>query len=119
MEHRSLLGRTVGVANVAVGALLLTRPAGTVAPVADSRHVPTAVARVLGGRHVVQGAVQLGWPVSGVLTASIVVDALHATSMVGLAALRPGYRRPAALSAAVASGSGALSALARQRARRR
>jgi hypothetical protein len=43
-----------------------------------------------------------------VLELSVAVDALHAASMVGLAMLRPEYRRPALISAAVATGSAAV-----------
>jgi hypothetical protein len=100
--------RLIGVANTALGAFLLARP-DEVAPSAAGRVPPgPGWVRLLGARYLVQGAFQTSLPRPEVLQLSVVVDALHAASMVGLAMLRAEYRRPALISAAVATGSAAV-----------
>lgn len=65
-----------------------------------------ATVRVLGARQVLQGAVLLagghGSRSRLVLDASTATDALHAASMVALAATRPRWRTPAAIDALIA-----------------
>jgi hypothetical protein len=100
--------RLIGVANTALGAVLLGRPE-TVADAAAGTVPPgPGWVRLLGARYLVQGAAQASLPRAEVLELSVVVDALHAASMVGLAFLRAEYRRPALISAAVATGSAAV-----------
>lgn len=53
------------------------------------------VARVLGARHLIQAAVSSLAPLPGVLAAGAAVDAVHAASMVALAAADRGSRRAA------------------------
>ena len=68
------------------------------------------MARVLGLRDVSQAVLLSGHPSRAWLRIGAVVDLAHATTMVLLAALRPGQRGPAAGSAVV-SGSCALAEL--------
>ncbi len=68
-------------------------------------------ARVLGVREIGQGVALLAVPTAGVVTLGAVVDALHASSMVGLALWKPRYRRLALVSAAFAA-TGALTGAA-------
>jgi hypothetical protein len=55
--------------------------------------------RVLAGRELVQSAASGS---RAARAAGVWIDGLHATSMVGLAAVSPRYRRPALLAAALA-----------------
>jgi hypothetical protein len=82
-----------------VGPGTLLRACGAVDGVGDRR-----VVRVLGARYVAQAAVGIGRPGRWVRTADVVVDLVHAASMVGLAALDPPHRRAALVSAAAATG---------------
>lgn len=60
--------------------------------------------RVLGARHLVQALVVERAGTRGWLLVSAGIDATHALSMVGLATMSSGYRRPAALDAVLAAG---------------
>lgn len=115
MALRSADTRTALVgARLAWGAVLLVSPERVLAETPD--RVPGYVrstVRVLGARHLVEGAVLArharrpppGW--------SIAVDALHGLSMLALASARPDLRRDALRSAAAALGLAALSAYER------
>ncbi len=61
------------------------------------------VARLLGGRHLLQAVLTWTQPVHPVLVAGGVTDVLHAASDVLLAVLRPQWRRAALSDAALAS----------------
>jgi hypothetical protein len=52
-----------------------------------------AVARILGGRHIVQAVLSATRPTPAVLAAGAATDVLHAASMIALAALDPPRRR--------------------------
>lgn len=93
-----------GPVRVAWGLTLLAAPGrcialgGGPAPGADA----VAVARVLAGRHVLQGVVELAsWPRLRRLGAT--VDALHAASMMSLAAVDRRWRRVALVDSSLAS----------------
>lgn len=72
------------------------------------------VLRVLAVRHVVQLALTLAKPTRRVLVAGAAVDALHALSMVGCAAVSPEHRSAAVADAAAAGGLAAAGALVRR-----
>jgi hypothetical protein len=110
--------RLIGAATVALGAVLVTRPEAVAKTAAGGSTPSVAVVRLLGGRYLVQGVAQLARPRSSVLGISAVVDGLHAASMFALAAYRADYRRPALLSAAVATGSAATTVVQALRLRR-
>jgi len=105
----SVLPRLVGASGMAWGAVLLAR--GDAVWRAVEGRAPDDMerfaTRVLGGRHVVQGGVQLVAPraSSGVVAR---VDVLHALSMAPLAVASPPRRRAAVLSGTVALASAAL-----------
>jgi hypothetical protein len=69
----------------------------------DSRGVRAAV-RILGARHVVEAVVLGGAQASRARRRIRAIDAIHALSMVALAAVSPRLRRDALLSAASATG---------------
>jgi hypothetical protein len=104
----ALQSRLIGVANTALGAVLLSQPRAVADAAAGGVPPGPGWVRLLGARYLVQGAAQASLPRAELLELSVVVDALHAASMVGLAALRAEYRRPALISAAVATGSAAV-----------
>ncbi len=94
--------RGVDAARLGVGLAQIAAPARVGAAVLgrapDERE--RAVVRILGGRHLVQyAAARRGHS----LLAGPALDALHAASMVGLAALSRRYRRSALTSAAAAT----------------
>ena len=95
---------TFAVFRLAWGVLLVTAPGRVVrwlggADTSTSR----GVERVLGVRHLLQGAVELhGWPRGRRL--GVAVDGLHAASGVGLAFVDRRWRRPALLDATVTTG---------------
>jgi hypothetical protein len=75
------------------------------------RRAPRA-ARLLGARHLIQAVVSFLAPLPGVLAAGAAIDAVHAASMVMLAAADRGARRAAlidALAESVLAAAGALS----------
>ena len=97
----SAAGVTLALVRLVWGAPLAAAPGRVVlalggADTATSRRVE----RTLGGRHLLQGAVELAaWPRWWRL--GVVVDVLHASSGMALAACSARWRRPAALDASV------------------
>jgi hypothetical protein len=79
-----------GVTLVAVPGVLIRLVAGHPPGRRERR-----VARLLGARHLIQAAVSAFAPAPGVLAAGAGADALHAASMIMLAAVDPGSRRAA------------------------
>ena len=63
-----------------------------------------AIARVLGARQLIQAAVTAVAPTGPVAGLGALVDALHAGTNVGIAALSPRWRRTALTDAAIAAG---------------
>jgi hypothetical protein len=104
----ALQARLIGVANTALGAVLLARSHEVAEAAAGSVSPSSGWVRLLGARYLGQGVLQASLPRAEVLELSVAVDALHAASMVGLAMLRAEYRRPTLISAAVATGSAAV-----------
>ena len=89
---------------LAWGSLLIVRP-GVAAELFGGQDGPRvrAVLRVLGARHLLQGAGEL-WPHGGRHDLDPMIDGLHALTAAGLAILDPRWRRPAVTDAAVAAG---------------
>ena len=100
--------RTTGVTvavRAAYGAALLLVPErvlglGTRAPIPPAAVV---VARVLGARHVLQSLLTAAAPTAAVTGAGALVDVLHGSTGVGLAAMSPRWRRTALADAALAT----------------
>src|SRR4051794_21092476 len=92
----------VGLARAAVGGLVMTGAPQLVAVLRGPRGAVT-LARVLGLRDVVQGALMVARPSTTVLRAGAVVDGLHLTTMVAAAALVRDARRLAGAAAAQAA----------------
>lgn len=106
----SAFGRAIGAVQAGTGVALLTRPGPVIRTVTRSDSTQgTSVARLLGGRLIVQGVALAAFPTRGPLLAAGVVDLLHATSMIAVAAVRPDHRRGAVASALFASMTGSLS----------
>ena len=104
--------RIWGAATAAVGGLTLVRPGPAARLVSGTGPTPeTAVVRILGGRQLLQGTAVLIRPAPALIVGAMVVDALHATSMVAAALIWPGYRRAALISAVVAAASAVAGAL--------
>ncbi len=116
MSAGGLLPRLVGASGLAWGAVLLTRGDEVWRRVegVPPTEVDEVAMRVLGGRHVVQGAVQLVAPraSSGVVVA---VDVLHAASMGALAVASSTRRRAALVTGGAALVSAALTQVSRSR----
>lgn len=91
------LSRGLGAAEVALGVVLLARPAQVAA------RVPSWLVRVLGARGVVQGALTMAAPQPATLALGASADAAHALSMVPFAIASTRYRRPAAISGGIAA----------------
>jgi hypothetical protein len=89
--------RALGSAQLALGALLVTRPG------ALAGHAPLWLVRLLGGRGVLQGAMTLLEPGATTLALGACIDAAHALSMIPVVAGSSRYRRPAAVSGGVAA----------------
>jgi hypothetical protein len=87
------------------GLALLMAPGRLTRPLATRPPTPTlrSVVRVLGAREVVQAAVISLRPDRRVLIGAAVVDAMHSTSMILLAAREAKYRRLAGASAMVST----------------
>jgi hypothetical protein len=104
--------RTATVVRLGVGSVLLARPGQALAMVgAPDRHddVVPLVARVLGGRLVLQAATDV------VLhgrsrRVGLAVELAHAASMAAVVAVSPRHRRTASISAALATGLALLDA---------
>ncbi len=89
-------------ATLGVAQLVAPGSTGRVWGLAPDRHA-RAVVRVLGARQLAQAMFTASKPTIGVRRAGVGVDALHALSMVGLAAVDARRRRAALTDAAVAS----------------
>ncbi len=86
------------VARIGWGLALVAAPAPLVSGLGlssgpDPSSEATAVCRVLGVRHVAQGALGVLVPRKSVVGAGVVVDVLHSASMFGWAASAPDRRR--------------------------
>ncbi len=94
------------VPRAAYGALLLLVPGMMMRMVSGEpvARVPSAVARILGLRHLVQALLLERNKTRNRLLAGTAIDAAHALSMVGFAVVHEDYRRPAALDAVLATG---------------
>lgn len=98
--------RATAVARAGWGCVLLLVP-DRVLGAGGRRPIPAAaiaVARVLGARQLVQSAVTAAVPTGSVAGLGALVDALHAGTNVGLAALSPRWRRTALTDAVIAAG---------------
>lgn len=85
---------------------MLARPVAVARLASGSESVPdTRIVRVLGGRQLLQGVVLMIRPKPALVAGAVVIDALHATSMVVAALIWPGYRRAALASATIAGTS--------------
>jgi len=100
------VGRAGLVARAAWGAGCLAAPAavGRVLGLAPGDRRARLLLRLLGARDLGQAALAATAPPPALLRLGAGVDALHAASMVALAAVSPHYRRPALTSAAIATG---------------
>ncbi len=100
-----IAGRATSVAAVRSGwgVLLVAAPGAVLASLPGVQPTPStkAVARVLGARQLTQGAAALAG--SEIARRAWWVDALHAASMVALAAAVPAHRRLAAIDATIAT----------------
>jgi hypothetical protein len=96
--------RLISVVQGAAGIGLSARPHSATAAVGirDPHAPPAWLVRVLGTRMAVQAGVQLCRPTPEVAWIGSAVDAAHALSMIGVAALSRRYRRGALMSAAIA-----------------
>jgi hypothetical protein len=104
----------VGVATVVGATQVSTAAAGRGRPAPDPR-----IAQVLGARQAIQGLLLVRDPSAAALGVGSAVDLSHALSMLPVIAASSRFRRPAAISAAMAAGSAVLgSALARRTAPR-
>lgn len=104
-------GGTRVLAGVHLGqaALLLAQPPGFLRSITGDHGVPPAwIVRALGARLLVQAAPEAIRPSRALLRLGVLVDLLHAASMLAAARIWPRYRRAALASA----GSAAASALA-------
>jgi hypothetical protein len=115
MRPRSPVARTaLTTTRIVWGAVLLVSPDRVLANCPDPVPGYASVAvRILGARQLVEGAVLARHARRPPPEWSIAVDTLHAVSMLGLAALRPGLRAAAVRSAASALALTALSAYER------
>lgn len=96
--------RPSAIVRAVYGALLLLSPRGVVETAAgESGSGFATVRRVLGARHLVQAAATGGDAGRTRLLAGVVVDLLHAASMLPVVALGDDHRRGAAVSALVAA----------------
>ncbi len=104
--------RSWGATTAAVGALALLRPRRVAGLASGGGSAPdTPVVRILGARQLLQGGVLVIRPAPLLVIGGLVVDVLHAASMVAAAVIWPGYRRAALASAAVAGTSAVAGAL--------
>jgi hypothetical protein len=89
--------RLAPVVRLAWGGLLVTAPRTVLRVLTDGAGSEAPVVRVLGARHVVQGAVELARPTPATLRVGAAVDLLHATTCAAAVAFSPTWRRPALL----------------------
>jgi hypothetical protein len=99
------------------GAVQLAIPAWSAEQLAGGPLDPATlrVVRVLGARQLAQAGLALAFPAAPLLGLGVGVDALHALSMVPVAAAAPRWRRPALVSALTATAFAAAGALAARR----
>jgi hypothetical protein len=106
-DARLLAGVHLGQA-----AVLLAQPPAALRGLAGNQGIPPAwIVRGLGIRTLVQAAAEAIRPRPDVLRVGIVVDLLHAASMLAAAWIWPRYRRAAVASAGAAVASAAAGAL--------
>ena len=104
--------RITGAVTATLGAALLLRPAAVTRLASGHGDAPpVVVARVLGGRQLLQGIALITRPQPPLVAIAVAADVLHAASMLLLAWIRPGYRRPAIVSAAAATASAGCGAM--------
>ncbi len=98
--------RVLGAVTFAAGAITVLRPDALTRAAAEPDHSgpPAWIVRVLGARQLIQGMAILLAPTPAVLDVGKLVDVIHASSMLGLAAVSPRYRRAGLVSAATAAG---------------
>ncbi len=100
------------VARIAWGGLLAGAPGLVLRTLTGRTPVPSQarVLRVLGTRHLLQGAADLARPAPGLLRAGAAVDLLHAATCAGAAGFAPAWRRVALVdgTGAVAFAAGGL-----------
>lgn len=109
MSHSGVarVRRLIGASTLALGLVSALSPA-TVIPAASRNSNPTLdVVRLLGARYAVQGTAELVWPRTSVMRCAGYIEGLHLLSMMALAVAQPAYRRPALVSATLATGSAA------------
>jgi hypothetical protein len=100
------VGRCIG------GTALVLRPNGIARALSAGQPLPPAgIVRVLGGRMLVQGILLLAEPKRPVASAGVAIDAVHALSMITVAAVLPRYRRVALISAGEATLSATVAGL--------
>jgi hypothetical protein len=99
------------------GAVQLATPAWSAEQLLGGPLDPAAlrVVRVLGARQLAQASLALAFPAGPWLGLGAGVDAMHALSMVGLAATGPRWRRPALVSGLMAAAFAAAGVLAARR----
>ena len=101
--RRRALIRALSALGAAWGSVLLARPRPVVAVLCPEFPEPRIwVVRVLGGRLVAQHALLLAAPERGPVRGAVVVDLMHAASMVPLLATGR-YRRAALISGGIAA----------------
>jgi uncharacterized protein YjeT (DUF2065 family) len=100
--------RALSGARVAWGLLLVTSPRTAARRLTDRNpsELATAILRLLGARHVVQGVVTLVHPTATVVRAGAATDMLHAGTAAAWASWWPDARRPSALDAGIAAAFG-------------
>lgn len=104
-------GRLLGAGTAVMGCAFLVWPHALADRLSGGRSTPdNTIVRVLGGRQLLQGAVQVIRPAPDVVWGGIAVDLIHTASMLVLSALWPKYRRAALSSAAIATVSAAAGA---------
>ena len=91
------------IARAGLGAAYLLMPAAGGSPGARRRSPAALAARILGLRQLAQAALTCGNPARPVLVLGAEADALHAASMVALAAFSARWRPQAGLDAVVAA----------------
>ncbi len=101
------LMRALGVGGIAWGTVIMASgpPIWRRLDGRGPTDVDEVALRFLGARHVATGVTQVLFP-GRFQRLEIAIDLIHATTMVGLAALDPSRRRPALVTAAVALASG-------------
>jgi hypothetical protein len=107
-------GNVLAGVRAACGAVQFAAPAYSAEQVLGGPLDATAqrVVRVLGARQLAQAGLAVSFPAGPLPGLGVGVDAVHALSMVALAASRPRWRRPALISAATAAAFAAAGVLA-------